>query len=447
MIRDCVSLLCALTLIAMTFGVLRFWQKRRSSPSAEVVRKAAHISSGVIAAAFPWLFHSVWPGLALCAIALFAMIAMRLIPTLRGSLGRVTGSVERQTWGELYFPIAVACVWVLSEQDPLLFVVPVLLLTFADAAAAIVGVAFGQHRFRTSEGHKSVEGSLAFVAVSTACTIVALSALQPGMDIVKSTLVALLLSCVLMIFEAIAWRGLDNLLLPVMAFVLLRLYLTLDVSHLAVRLAVLALIVTLMIVIRKRRTLTGEGVLAAALFLYFAWAIGEWPWLVPPAMVVVLAPWMPRHPDVPSVSIHGVFPVVALSAAGMIVLVSHVQMGVDLWSAYVATFAASLSVVACIQLHARLDRALTVKVLMLSLVVGVVPMVVLGAVLAGMSLTSALHLLVLALSSAAMACGVAFIPVLTRAASDGRLWLLRGTAVSLGAACAAGLDIIMTTLR
>jgi len=58
-----------------------------------------------------------------------------------------------------------------------------------------------------------------------------------------------------------------------------------------------------------------------------------------------------------------------------------------------------------------------------------------------------LHLLVLALSSAAMACGVAFIPVLTRAASDGRLWLLRGTAVSLGAACAAGLDIIMTTLR
>ncbi len=444
MIRDCVSLLCALTLIAMTFGVLRFWQKRRSSPSAEVVRKAAHMSSGVIAAAFPWLFHSVWPGLALCVIALFAMIAMRLIPVLRGSLGRVTGSVERQTLGELYFPIAVACVWVLSEQDPVLFVVPVLLLTFADAAAAIVGVAFGQHKFRTTEGHKSVEGSLAFVAVSTACTIVALSALQPGMDLVKSTLVALLLSCVLMIFEAIAWRGLDNLLLPVMAFVLLRLYLTLEVSHLAVRLAVLALIVTLLIVIRKRRTLTGEGVLAAALFLYFAWAIGDWPWLVPPALVVLLAPWLPRHPSVPNVSIHGVFPVVALSAAGMIVLVSHVQMGAGLWSPYVATFAASLSVVACIQLHARVDQPLTLRVLLISLALCVVPMAAAGAIIAGMSAVHALYLFCLALASATAACVGAFIPSLNRRASDSRLWLLRGAAVSVGAACAVGLDIIMT---
>jgi hypothetical protein len=86
----------------------------------------------------------------------------------------------------------------------------------------------------------------------------------------------------------------------------------------------------LLVAIWGRRTLTGEGVLAAALFLYGAWALGGWAWLAPPAIVVLAAPWLPRNPSVPSVAIHGVFPVIALSAAGLVFLVVHTLNGAAL---------------------------------------------------------------------------------------------------------------------
>lgn len=442
--RDVVSLLVAVALIVLTFGLLRLWQQRKPGHSAELVRKAAHMLSGAIAAAFPWLFQSTWPGVALCSIALLAMLAMRVVPVLRQTYGRVTGSVDRHTWGEFYFPAAVACVWVLSERDPILFVVPVLLLTFGDAAAALVGVAFGRHKFRTSEGQKSVEGSVAFLAVGTAATFVALSILAPDIDIVKVALIATLLACLLMIFEAVAWRGMDNILLPVLAFVLLRIYLKLDAAELGVRLAVLSVIVVLLISIRGRRTMTGEGLLAASLVLYSTWALGGWEWFALPAIIVLATPWLPRDPNVPNISIHGVFPVVALSVAGVTLLITHVLTGANFWPPYVATFTASLSVVACIQLHARLDRVPTVGVLTTGVGAGVVLVAVPGAIIVGTSLQGALNLLVISLASTSVAC-CAFIPAFYRIAGETRLWLMRGVAVSIGSACATTLDMILTT--
>lgn len=446
MIRESIALILALTLIALAFGVLRLWQRRQPPPSAELVRKGAHISTGVLAAAFPWLFQATWSGLTLCLLALLAMIAMRVIPALRRTLGQVAGSVERRSWGELYFPVGVACVWVFSAREPVLFVVPVLVLTLGDAAAALVGTCFSRHKFRTTEGHKSVEGSLAFLCVSTAVAFIALIALVPGMDLTKAVLVAALLACLLMIFEAIAWRGLDNLLLPVMAFVLLRIYLNLEPAQLAVRLGVISLILVLLVATRRRRTLTGEGVLAASLFLHTAWALGGWPWLAPPAIVILSAPWLPRSASVPSITIHGVFPVIALSAAGLVLLLVHELHGADVWLPYVATFSAALSMVACIQLHADLHRVPSIGVVMISLLVGIVLVVLPAVLIAGLSLSGARALLVITLATSVIACGCAFVPALNRLAGENRLWLLRGIALSIGSACAAGLNTVAATL-
>lgn len=445
MMRECGSLLAALALIAAAFGLLRLWQRRRPPPSAELVRKAAHMSTGVIAAAFPWLFHAAWSGLTLCVLALIAMIIMRRTPALHRSIGRVTGSVERQSWGEFYFPAAVCCVWLLSGREPVLFVVPVLLLTFGDAAAALAGIAFGRHKFRTTEGHKSVEGSLAFLVVSTAVTLLTLIALAPDLAVAMAMLVALLLACLLMVFEAIAWRGLDNLLLPVLGFLLLRYYLGLDTTQLGVRLGVFAFILLLLMAIRGRRTLIGEGVLAAAIVLYSAWALGGWAWLLPPATVVLAAPWFPRDANVPSVSIHGVFPVIALSAPGLMFLAIHTLNEADLWPPYVATFAAGLSMVACIQLHPNLHRAPSAATLAFSLALGVVTVVLPAAILAGLTPLGVGHLLVLALAASGVAGTGAFLPFLNRLAGSTRLWLLRGTALSIGSAFAAGLRTVMPT--
>ena len=56
----------------------------------------------------------------------------------------------------------------------------------------------------------------------------------------ETLLIAVLLALVAMLFEAIAWAGLDNLVLPLVGHLLLRIYLGLTVADLEMRLAVTA---------------------------------------------------------------------------------------------------------------------------------------------------------------------------------------------------------------
>ncbi|WP_054696225.1 diacylglycerol/polyprenol kinase family protein [Geotalea toluenoxydans] len=132
----------------------------------ESSRKSVHILMGLVTLSFPWLFKESWPVLLLAGIAVAALMGTRLIGPLREQFGGVLHGVARSSRGELYFPLAVAALFLLSESSPLLYVIPLLTLTLADAVAALVGVRYGQHRYATSEGTKSAEGSLAFFAVA-----------------------------------------------------------------------------------------------------------------------------------------------------------------------------------------------------------------------------------------------------------------------------------------
>jgi phytol kinase len=50
----------------------------------------------------------------------------------------------------------------LSPDDPLLFVIPMLVLSLADAVAALIGISYGRLRYESTDGIKSAEGSAAF---------------------------------------------------------------------------------------------------------------------------------------------------------------------------------------------------------------------------------------------------------------------------------------------
>ncbi|MFO1448417.1 MAG: hypothetical protein U1F61_09700 [Opitutaceae bacterium] len=52
--------------------------------------------------------------------------------------------------------------------------IPVALLTFADAAGAMIGTRWGRHKFATLEGTKSVEGSIAVGVTGMLATMVPL---------------------------------------------------------------------------------------------------------------------------------------------------------------------------------------------------------------------------------------------------------------------------------
>ncbi len=74
--------------------------------------------------------------------------SLKFLPAARRRFGRVVDDVERTTLGELYFPMAVAVVfWLARGQSPLLFCVPMLVLTLADATGALIGLRYGLTRY------------------------------------------------------------------------------------------------------------------------------------------------------------------------------------------------------------------------------------------------------------------------------------------------------------
>ena len=207
---------------------------RTASPRPDATRKLLHLGSGLLTLAFPFVFAELWPVLLLTGATATLLALVKFQPWCRQRLGAIIGAGGRTTFGELYFPVAVATVFWLSRGDsPLLFVVPILVLTVADAAGAVVGFRYGMHRYFGAT--KSLEGSGAVALSTFLCTALPLDA-WGGVGSAESLLIALLLALVVALLEASAWRGLDNLFVPIGGYFVLRALMPLDVEMLLVRL-------------------------------------------------------------------------------------------------------------------------------------------------------------------------------------------------------------------
>jgi phytol kinase len=207
----------ALTLLLVT---LRLAQ-RRLALSAEASRKLFHIGGGLSTLAFPWLFHSPWPVLGLMPLTIGAFLALKYLRGLRRGLGNVLYGVRRPSLGEIYMPLSLTLLWLLAGGDALAFVVPALVLALADPAAALVGMRYGRWRYAGVDGAKTLEGSCACGLVAAGCVAVPLVAFG-GATPAHALALALTVALIATLAEAVAWRGLDNLLLPLVTFGALR---------------------------------------------------------------------------------------------------------------------------------------------------------------------------------------------------------------------------------
>lgn len=280
--------------LGLLMGALKGLQRVVTLPP-ELSRKAVHIGMGMVCLSFPWLFAEKWPPFVLAGLAVLGLGAVRFVPALRARLGSVLGGVERQSLGEFYFPLAVAAVFFLSGSDPLLYVIPVLTLTLADSVGALIGVRYGMARYRTDEGLKSAEGSVAFFTTAfLSCHVPLLLFGHAGRA--ETLLISLTAGFIVMLLEAIAWRGQDNFVIPLGMFFLLQLFLPLDAPALLLRFGVIAALVVWVLVWRKRTTLSDSAVLAAALSGYAVWAFGGWLWLFAPLLLFLVYVSLPSFP-------------------------------------------------------------------------------------------------------------------------------------------------------
>ena len=308
----------------------------------ELARKLSHLGFGLITLSFPWIFHSALPVIVVSAIAIVSLLAMRYVPVLRASFGDAVHGVDRSSLGDLYFPVAVTGLFLLADGNWVLYTLPLLTLTLADAVAALIGVSYGRLKYDGTEGRKSIEGSLAFFLVAFLAIHIPLL-LFTTTGRAESLLIGLTFGVLVMLLEAVAWRGLDNLFIPFGGFLLLRVFLALDARALLARLVVTSAMLLVVLMLRRRRTLTDSAALAGALVGFVAWSVGGWQWVVPPLILVALYTivWPRNHQvrDRP----HDMVAVFSVTSTGMLWLLLSVVFGRPaFYYPYTLAFAANL---------------------------------------------------------------------------------------------------------
>lgn len=319
--------------------------QRKHNPHPEWVRKLMHLGAGFIALSLPWLFDENWPVIVLSLLAASGMFAVTTLRALRHNLGAVTGGVLRRTLGEVCFPLGAGVLFVLADGDFLLYSIPVLILTFADSTAALVGVFYGMHHYTTSDGMKTLEGSAAFFLAAFLCTLIPLL-LFTEIGRVEMLLIALLMALLSMLLDAVAWWGIDNFLIPVLSFLMLNQFVLLQWPVLSVQLGVTLAMIAGVMFWRKRTTLNDSAVLVTVIYGYLCWNLADWRWIVPPLMLMLSYNFL-SPPDVaPSERPYTVQVVLSVGAAGLFwLMLANITRSPMLYFPFMLTFATQLAMI------------------------------------------------------------------------------------------------------
>jgi phytol kinase len=206
-------IVASIALLLAVMGAVR-WAGHRFAWSAELQRKCVHLAIGLYALTLPLTFSERWPVLVLAGLATLVMLVLRLPQLATAGIGSTLHGVDRKSYGEFLLALSVAFIFSFSLEKPILYVLPVTVLTLSDAAAAMIGTRYGQKKFAVEAGTKSLEGVAMFFLVTWIVAMVLLLLLT---DIARVNVVLLSLAVAAFgaLVEADSWRGFDNLFVPV----------------------------------------------------------------------------------------------------------------------------------------------------------------------------------------------------------------------------------------
>ena len=186
----------------------------------ELKRKSFHVGIGLVALSFPVIWTEFWMVVSGLSLALAWMFAVRVLPCLQKYFGSVLHDCDRRSLGELYFAVSVAGLILVTREHPLLYVIPILILSLADAAAAICGRLIPSQELTGCMRGKSVAGCSAFFVVAAAICI-ALLTLYTDLPAWQVGFCAVVVATATCLAEASCRGGLDNLVVPLVAWIVL----------------------------------------------------------------------------------------------------------------------------------------------------------------------------------------------------------------------------------
>lgn len=353
--REWLAIPMVLTLLGALLGAVWVYV-RRFSPAPEGARKLFHVGSGLVALTLPWLFHSAAPIAALCGLTLAIMLALKHVPAARRGPGQVLFRVHRDSYGEVYFPLGVGVLLLLclkpagrSAGYPLLYAIPILVLTLADTVAALIGAPYGRLHYSAAEGQKSLEGSLAFALVTFLSVHIPLLLFSPT-GRVQSLLIAVIVGLLVMMAEAIAWRGLDNLVIPLATYFLLEAFLHLSAAALAGQLLIVAGLGAVALAWRRRTTLNDGALMGCILAGYVILVLGGPLWLLAPLLLFVSYVPLTRPTPGDDPRSHNVRVVLSLASAGLVwLLLARALHLPALFYPFTIVFAAHLAIIGLVR--------------------------------------------------------------------------------------------------
>jgi phytol kinase len=223
--------------------------------------------------------------------------------------------------------------------------VPLLILALADTAAALVGPQYGHWRYTTAEGgRKSLEGSFAFFIVAFFAVQIPVL-LFTNIGRAEALLIALILGLLVTLCEAVAWRGLDNLFIPLAAFFLLQDMLSASVDELLLQFAVIVALAIIALGRRARTTLDDSALLSAVLAGYVIWVLGGWQWIVIPLILFLRGQPLPSAAERADPHYHHVHAVLSVAGPGLLWLfLAKMFQRPDLFYPFALTFAVHLAI-------------------------------------------------------------------------------------------------------
>ncbi len=190
-------------------GLTAEWLYRSRRASAEIVRKIVHIGAGHVIVLAWWVQTPLWLGVgasALCSAIALLSYRLPLLPGING--------IGRNSWGTFFYAVSFGVLvgWFWGIQQPHYAVLGILVMTWGDGLAALIGQRFGQHPYELWGMKKSWEGSLTMLLVSWA---VGLAILLPVQGVSwQNWAIAGMVAAIATGLEAFSRWGVDNLTVP-----------------------------------------------------------------------------------------------------------------------------------------------------------------------------------------------------------------------------------------
>lgn len=183
--------------------------KRSPIATPEIVRKIVHIGTGNVILLAWWFHMPTWIGISASILFSGVTLASYWLPILP-----MINSVGRRSWGTFFYAMSIGLLiiafWPLAM--PQYAVIGILVMTWGDGMAALIGQRWGRHSFTIGSSTKSWEGSITMMVVSFIVSSAVLWACQGPMGSTWGVAVAIAL--VATVLELFSQFGIDNLTVP-----------------------------------------------------------------------------------------------------------------------------------------------------------------------------------------------------------------------------------------